>query len=290
MINKFLKFFNAPYPFYEDTKQGFKVSLGIGTFIGLFCYLFKPFGLQADVNEKLLGFGVVSFLVCAFYMMLLPLIFKKSLNNRGWKIYKEILWIILITTSISKANYFYLGYIKNIGYTFNLKVFLSIIYHTSIIATIPAITIILYKQVFIFKKIVKEVERIDAKLIANNSIENEQAKEKVILKSDTKKNDLELFVDQLVAITSFGNYLEVFFIEEEKLSKKLIRNAISTVENDLKEAENIIRCHRSHIINLNKVEKVEGNLQGYQVFFKEENLQIPVSRSYTKKVKNAVFK
>jgi hypothetical protein len=290
MVDKILKFFNSPYPFYEDTKQGFKVSLGIGMFIGLFCYLFRPFGLHTATDTALLGFGMVSFFVCAFYMMLLPLVFKKELNHKGWKIYKEILWILLITTSIATANYFYLGYIYKSGYAFNLSIFILILIYTALIAVIPAITIIFYKQVFIYKKIVREVEKIDAKLVSKNSLWNNNIEEKVIFRSDTKKNNVEIFVNQFIAVTSYGNYLEVLFMEEDVLVKKLIRNAISNIENDLKGIGNIIRCHRSHIINLDQVDKVEGNLQGYQLFLKIENLQIPVSRSYTKKVKQAILK
>lgn len=285
-----MKFLNDPYPFYENIRQAFKLSIAIGSFIGLFCYLFRPFGLEAATDIQLLGFGLVSFLVCAFYMMLLPVIFEEALSHKKWKVYKEILWILLITSSIATANYFYLGLIFNAGNTFNLRVFLFVLTCTAIIAIIPAIAIILYKQVFVYKRIVKEVEKIDAKLVSRNILFSEdESKIRITFKSDTKKNDVHIFLDQFVLLSSFGNYIEVYYLKEHELKKQLIRNTISNIEKDLKEIKSIVRCHRSHMINLQKIHRVTGNLQGYQLFFKVVDLQVPVSRSYTKLIKEAVL-
>lgn len=290
MSSKILKFFNSPYPFYENMLQAFKLSLGIGFFIGLFCYLFRPFGLAHATDIELLGFGLVSFLVCGFYMMVLPLLFHKVLRHKNWKIYKEILWILLITTSIATANYFYLGYIFDAGYAFNLRIFVFVLTCTAIIAIIPAIAIILYKQVFVYKRIVKEVEKIDAKLISRSSYFSEdESKIRITFKSDTQKNDIHIFLDQFVFLSSFGNYIEIYHLKNNELTKSLIRNKISNIEKDLKEIKSVVRCHRSHMINLQKIDRVKGNLQGYQLFFKVVDMQIPVSRSYTRLIKEAVL-
>ena len=290
MNTKIIQFLKHPYPFYENMMQAFKLGLGIGFFIGLFCYLFHPFGLEHATDIQLLGFGLVSFLVCGFYMMLLPFVFRNALSHRKWTIYKEILWILLITSSIATANYFYLGFIFDAGYAFNLRVFIFVLTSTAIIAVIPAIAIILYKQVFVYKRIVKEVEKIDAKLISRNSLFIEdESKIRITFKSDTRKNDVHVFLDQFVLLSSFGNYIEVYYLKNNELTKQLIRNTISNIEKDLKEIKSIVRCHRSHMINLQKIDRVKGNLQGYQLFFKVIDMQIPVSRSYTRLIKEAVL-
>ncbi len=288
---KIIGFFSSPYPFYEDALQALKLSTGIGFFIGLFCYLFRPFGLNDVDGISLLGFGVVSFLVCAFYMIVLPLFFKKTLSHNSWKVYKEILWILLITTSIATANYFYLGFIFDAGYSFNARIFFFVLTCTALVAIIPAITIILYKQVFVFRKIIKEVEKLDAKLLSRKvMLHEEDENKKLHFKSDTKKNDVKIYIDQFITLSSFGNYIEILFYEEGQVMKRLIRNTISNVEKDIADIQNIIRCHRSHIINVDKVIKVKGNLQGYQLFFEATEIRIPVSRSYTKKIQQAIMK
>lgn len=291
MGTKIARFFYLSYPFYEDARQAFKLSIGIGFFIGFFCYLFRPFGLDELGRLELLGFGGVSFIVCSFYMILLPLLFKNVLHHRNWKVYKEILWILLITTSIATANYFYLGFIFDAGYSFNSSIFFFVLTSTVLVAIIPAITIILYKQVFVYKKIIKEVEKLDAKLVSREVIfDNADATKKLHFKSDTKKNDVILQIDEFIALSSFGNYLEILFYQNEKVTKQLIRNTISNIEKDLSEVESVVRCHRSHMINIDKVVKVKGNLQGYQLFFDAIEIQIPVSRSYAKKIQQAILK
>lgn len=290
MSNKIIQFLKYPYPFYENIMQALKLSLGIGFFIGLFCYLFHPFGLEHATDIELLGFGLVSFFVCGFYMMLLPLLFGKILHHKKWRIYKEILWILLITSSIATANYFYLGFIFDAGYAFNLRIFLFVLTCTVLIAIIPAIAIILYKQVFVYKRIVQEVEKIDAKLISRNSLfVQDESKIRITFKSDTRKNDVHVFLDEFVLLSSFGNYIEVYYLKNNELTKQLIRNTISNIEKDLKEINSIVRCHRSHMINLQKIDRVKGNLQGYQLFFKVADIQVPVSRSYTRLIKEAVL-
>ena len=46
----------------------------------------------------------------------------------------------------------------------HLKSFMLVLFYTALVAVIPAIAIILYKQVFVYKKIVREVEQMDINL------------------------------------------------------------------------------------------------------------------------------
>lgn len=287
------KLLNSPYPFYENARQGFKISLSIGVFITAFCYFFRPFGIAKLDTYGILGYGLVSFLVCSFYIFLLPLIFTKTLRNKHWKIYKEILWISMITTSIATANYFYSGFIFNAGYALNLKIFLFVLTCTAIVAIIPAITIILYKQLFVYKKIVKEVEQMDSKLLSKSTVfktHGAPSQNLVSLFSENKKDHIDLASNDFLFLSSSGNYVELFFMDEEVIQKKLLRNNISKIEQQLTTFSHIIRCHRSHIININRVKHIDGNLQGYQLQFDQVSQQIPVSRSFTKKIKSLLLK
>ena len=67
---------NKPYPFYESPMQALKLCTAIGFFIAVFCFVFEPFGMdQMEYSPKAiaeLGYGLVSFLVCAFFMVVLP--------------------------------------------------------------------------------------------------------------------------------------------------------------------------------------------------------------------------
>ena len=285
-----IKFLNYPYPFYEDTKQSVKICVGIGIFITAFCYFFKPVGLDQIPVLGQLGYGLVSFLVCSFYIILLPMIWKKQLRTQGWKIYKEILWICTIVTSLAIANYYYSGFFFSPPSN-PTETFLFVIFYTGLIALIPAVAIILYKQLFVYKKIISDTQKISSKLALKNLVHQELDKGKSNLKitSDNNNDILELNVDEFYFLSSSGNYVEIFYYRNETPQKKLIRNNISKIEQQLKEFNSIIRCHRSHMINASKINKASGNLQGYQLQFLNFPDTIPVSRSYTKKIKNNIL-
>lgn len=290
MKSPLIQFFKNPYPFYEDTIQALKISCGIGVFISLFCYLFRPIGLDELDDISLLGFGLVSFTVCGFYMIILPLFLPKILTTRNWNIIKEIIWVILINVSLAFSNYFYLGYVFNAGYAFKWSIFLFVLTWTVAIAIIPAIAIIFYKQIFVYRKIVKEVEKIDAKLIAKGHMFLYNQATVLTIHSDNKNEALTIDANDLLFIASAGNYIEVFHLKgEHEIRKSLVRNNISRVEKDLKQFNAIIRCHRSYIINLNRVHRIKGNLQGYQLFLKNTEQHVPVSRSYTKVIQKVVM-
>ncbi|NNE15325.1 MAG: LytTR family transcriptional regulator [Saprospiraceae bacterium] len=286
-----IKFLQAPYPFYENSKQGLQICLGIGVFIAAFCVLFRPFGLDRLRISHQLGYGIVSFLVCCFFIVFLPMIFKRQLRNKGWKIYKEILWVLLITISLTIANYFYSGFAFDQGYSFDVNSFLLVLFYTSLVAIIPAITIILYKKLVVLKKVLKDTEVLDARL---NSINSEalleSGSELIHLKSRLKNDDLKLSSQQFLVSASSGNYVEIYYCLNGQIEKKLLRNNISEIEKQLNDHERIMRCHRSFIVNLDQIEHIQGNLQGYQLQLHEFEKRIPVSRSYTKKIKNSILK
>jgi hypothetical protein len=283
------RFLFYPYPFYENSKQALKICTGIGLFISLFCYLFRPVGLDELNDLSLLGFGLVTFIGCSFYMVLLPLLFPKVLTTNNWKIYKEILWIILINVSNSLLFYYYLGYVFNAGYEFKLDIYLFVLTWTVIIAVIPAIAIIFYKQIFVYKKIVKVVEKIDAKLVTKNNSFIPKEFTELNFSSENKNESLTIDAADFLFLSSAGNYVEVFYIKDNLVERKLLRNNLSRVEKEIGKVKGIIRCHRSHIVNTNKIHHVKGNLQGYRLYFRGIEEQIPVSRSYTKLIKENIL-
>ncbi|NNK69400.1 MAG: LytTR family transcriptional regulator [Flavobacteriaceae bacterium] len=51
-----------------------------------------------------------------------------------------------------------------------------------------------------------------------------------------------------------------------------------------------MRCHRSYIINVDHVQHISGNLQGYQLELSGFQDLVPVSRSYTRRIKTLLLK
>lgn len=53
-------------------------------------------------------------------------------------------------------------------------------------------------------------------------------------------------------------------------------------------SKKILRCHRSYIVNLEKIESLKGNAQGYKLKIFDSNYIVPVSRKYLNLI-NEVF-
>ena len=68
-------------------------------------------------------------------------------------------------------------------------------------------------------------------------------------------------------------------VKIDKIKKLLIRISLSNILKQV-ETHSIKKCHRSYIINLEKVKDLKGNAQGYKLILPEIDSEIPVSRSF----------
>ncbi len=101
----------------------------------------------------------------------------------------------------------------------------------------------------------------------------------VKIPTENKEEDFEVEADNLLYIQAADNYLEIIFLENQSISKKLIRNTLKSISEIVeKDFPQFFRCHKSYLINLHQVKHISGNAQGYKLhlFYGEE--LIPVSR------------
>jgi hypothetical protein len=96
------------------------------------------------------------------------------------------------------------------------------------------------------------------------------------IKKSININDFELDIDQFMFAKSEGNYLEIYFNKQHQ-NKELIRVTLNNLETLLKTYPNIIKTHRSYLVNCNYIEKIEGNAQGYRLQI--SRYIVPVSRN-----------
>ena len=68
-------------------------------------------------------------------------------------------------------------------------------------------------------------------------------------------------------------------LTENTLKKVTYRVILSSFEVQLKEASNLVRRHRSYIVNLKKVKNISGNAQGLKLELINQSEIIPVSRN-----------
>lgn len=273
---------NQPYPFPEKSVQkhifhSFLEGLGIA----LFFIVFQPFGLSEwhhpNKTLVLLGYGGVVFLCTLSNRLLLPYLFPKFFQEKSWVIWKELADILLLLLFITSLNLLYSKLVFPSMFT-SWHSFIWMFIAVVIIGSIPIGFGVMSNYIYQLKKynqtiIVHHTENTDNKPIT-------QEKKVIKLVAENEKDSVELDPQQLFFIESSDNYSTVYFEKNGKLQKEMLRSSLSRLENQL-EGQNIVRCHRSFIVNLDKVEKVTGNAQGYKLHLETPELVVPVARKYS---------
>ncbi|MGC4021225.1 MAG: LytTR family DNA-binding domain-containing protein [Cyclobacteriaceae bacterium] len=79
------------------------------------------------------------------------------------------------------------------------------------------------------------------------------------------------------------NYSTFYWRNKAAVEKKILRMNLKSAEGQL-DNNFTIRCHRSFIVNINMIETVTGNTNGYKLSIIGHDYSIPVSRSKGKEV------
>jgi len=103
------------------------------------------------------------------------------------------------------------------------------------------------------------------------------------LKSNIVNDIITTNSKDFLFIEAEKNYITIVDNKCGKICKSLLRLSLIKAQEQITN-DNIIRCHRSYLININTVCKVIGNSQGLKIVFSDELQPVPVSRSYKKEV------
>ena len=113
--------------------------------------------------------------------------------------------------------------------------------------------------------------------------------ETINIKGNNKEENISFVLDDLVYISSEGNYASFFIKSNNGIKERVLRNTLSNINKDLKDYKNIIRCHKPYIINSNYMDSISGNARGYFLESQTIPQQIPVSRKFKKSTKLGSF-
>ena len=275
-------FLKKPYPFNNDLKHNTKVIFFLSLGVFVFLFLFQP--LQIDdlaTREKYLlvvGLGVTTFLSLSLNLLILPSLFPKILSGASWNIKKEIFWNVWILFTVSSGYYLYY---KALGImVFGFEVIIKLI----LIAIVPILVLITLNRHRLLRAHLKIANELNTKLQENKSID-----EKLVhFESDYKKDNLSLKVSLILFVRSADNYIEVYWKEGQTVKKQMVRCSLLKAEEILKDYKFIFKSHRSYLVNINHIDKIEGSTQGYRLYFESVDFPVPVSKNYAHMLKKLI--
>jgi predicted house-cleaning noncanonical NTP pyrophosphatase (MazG superfamily) len=256
----------------------FFISVGVP----LFLMIFQPFDIGLlPVKDKyylIIGFGVITFLALSLHLLFIPSMFPKLFRSLKWNVKKEILWNLWILFTILTGFFFFTKALGVLSFDFNLVIKLILT------ATIPISALIIINQNRMLRSHLKRAGELNKKL-RDNKLRQEEI---ISFVSDYQKDSLAIKVNSLLFIRSANNYIEVFWKEGDAVKNQMVRCSMAYSEELLKEYKFIVKCHRSYIVNISHIDRFEGNLQGYKLFFENIDFPIPVSKSLAGKLQEMI--
>lgn len=279
-MNKLLGIFSQPYPldaWLLSPRMKLIRSVGEGTFIALFLIIFQPFGASDwdDPNRHyyLLGYGLITTTVMLMMRFAITPSFPKYFSEVKWTVGREIFSILIIVVMIAAGNFAY--EVLVLFNRFLLVNFLENILTVLLVGAFPVAFGVVMNYVVQLKKYQKPI---------SVKTHEDNAPQIFTLVAENEKDTFAVAHNNLLFIESADNYAVINYLENNTVMKELLRSSLTRLESQI-DSENIVRCHRSFIVNLNKVAEVTGNAQGYKFHMQAPELTVPVARKYSELVK-----
>jgi LytTr DNA-binding domain len=278
-------YLNRPHP---QSENHWVVLISISLFIGVFMFIFQPFGLNYLKHEYktfiILGYGLVTFCILFINLFLIENLFKNVFIEENWTVLRQIIWLTWIIFTIGIGNFIYSNYLFSFSWS-GWKTFLLFQFFTLIIGLIPVSILTIWKQNKLLAKNLKSAIEVNEKLKSLPETKNLNANEVIELVAENRKDKITLKLSDLLYVESVGNYVEVCHMVDEDIKKSILRSSLKRLEQVIIEFPDLFKCHRAFIINVNKVIHANGNSQGYRLKMQNIDFEIPVSRNYTKSLK-----
>jgi len=268
------------YPHDRSTGRDLLICILTGFFITLFLIVFRPFGINnwnaPFLNLKIAGYGVITALILLTRYFVIPKLFRNFEKSETWTLGLELGTTFITISVIAIANFYYLNLIVPVSVS-HIN-FINMATYTFLIGIFPVSTLICLNYILQLNKYL-----VLASALPTYRQPNEKNCGSICFIAENGIDQISMHLNDLVFIEAEDNYCGVNHYNDGILEKRLLRNTLTHIQNQLQE-DTLVRCHRSFMINLNQVEKVIGNAQGYRFCIRASTLQVPVGRKYNQVV------
>jgi hypothetical protein len=271
--------FQKPIPPYLNEKQNIvRLILFTSLFALIFINIYSPFGVDKWFNLTKLEFFTYSsltiltgVLVVVFSRILMYQVCKRHTIN----MWQYLIWIFSEILSMALVYALFEKFLLK-----DVRMFTELVkessYNTALVLLLPYSILWLY---FSWQDKKEQIERLaDVQAFSSNTRDMIPFyDDKGILKFSTKK-------ENLLYLESAENYVSVCYLNKGKVSKYLLRDTLKKIEENFSGTE-IIRCHRSYMVNFEKVKVIRKDKDGLKLEFDNPSVtDIPVSKTYVNSV------
>lgn len=263
----------------ETSQEKVLSALFFGAFVFVFLLLFEPFGMdRVEANKFLynLGYGIITASVILFHGFVTMRIFSKFFAADKWVVWRSLIHNGIIILPIALLNWIYFKNVfkpDDISYSFIEFVFITIG-----VGILPSPLLILYFE----RKLSSRNKELSEKM--NMQLTNPKSFEKRKALIELNSGRINISAEDFLYANSMGNYITIYYFENGRQRKVVIRETMKKFEEMISVCSNISRCHRSYFVNMNRVIDSSGNARSLYLSLENVGFEIPVSRSYSKRL------
>jgi len=259
---------NKSFDLLETYKEKWILVLTAGIFAILFLNLYNPFnvsnwhsGDSFPLFFALSSYGLIGILILSISQFVM----RPFFGIRKFKIKTFIIWVVCELLILGFVMFLIYGD-KNLSGTRLLLEFFQSLKYTFLVIALPYAAVLYYLYSNKEKQKLYHVDKSDDQII------------KIL---DEKQNiRIAIEPDKLQFIKNADNYVEIFYNNNEGLTKELVRTSLKRLETEL-ENFRIVRCHRSYMVNLKNISFSKKTRQGLNLELKGQDTPlIPVSKNY----------
>lgn len=264
-----------PIPSYLNEKQNIvRLILFTSIFALVFINIYSPFGVDRWFNLTQLEFFTYSSLT--ILTGVLVVVFSRLVMFRINKKHTILVWHYLVWI-FGEIMFMALSYALFEKFLLNdARLFTDLVKissrNTALVLLLPYSVLWLY---FSWQDKKEQIER-----LADSPAFPAGTRDMISFYDDKGILKFSIKRENLLYLESAENYVNVCYINNNKVSKYLLRDTLKKIEETFSGTE-IIRCHRSYIVNFENVKMIRRDRDGLKLGF--DNLlvkDIPVSRSY----------
>ena len=285
-VKQLWQFFRSPFPFDISYPKAWYRAMAVSVFVSLFLCIFQPFGLSTlEGPHRLLliaSFGLPCFPVVLLQGLSFAWLSKRYDCEAHWKVYHQVLATLIIPLLIAISNYFHARWLFQ--WPLDWVIFGRMLFHTLAVSFFPILGLVYWD----WQKLSARFGKLAALVSSNtesgiparvSTTENGNSSD-IELCGENQQESIRVNLEDLLYAKAEANYVEICLLKDDRLQHELIRAPLKSVEMQLsKWNQNVVRCHRSYLVNRLKILKAEGNAQGLLLSLKG-SATVPVSRRY----------
>jgi len=273
-----IKFLNTPYPFYFRGRSFLQFGLVIFLLAFFFNYFFTPFNV--NTSEHRMDYFWISFIHAFMPIVILLLMypyihFSPSLDIH-WTIGKDLIFLSVYLLLIGIGQFLIRDLIYDNPNNWSWGYFREEVGNTFLVGILLVGIIVSVNSNRLNARFIREANILEHSRRVFNTPKSVSI---VPIETQVKMDRFDLEIDQFLFAKAEGNYLMLYMYTGNDLIQILKRITIKEFEKQLGVIDQIVRTHRSYIVNLSFLEHVKGNAQGYQLTLQHGDSTIPVSRN-----------